>query len=164
MTSLHHQPSRRTTQTDDLNVPDLFCLPRCLGRLWRDVATAGTCSSPERDRLKMEVLGSEYEEVRKKSLRDFHKTHLSGSSIATKPTLSAAIIKPSITNEVTDNEDKLNSEHETDDNESSFESNKKEDDEKIEDDEEEEEEEEEIVKTPSNNSDDDDETKIADKV
>ncbi|GJR99103.1 hypothetical protein Tco_0315612 [Tanacetum coccineum] len=44
---------------------------------------------------------AQYEEVRKKSLRDFHKTHPSGSGIATKPTLSAAIVKPSITNEET---------------------------------------------------------------
>ncbi|GJT51718.1 hypothetical protein Tco_0977875 [Tanacetum coccineum] len=42
-----------------------------------------------------------YEEVRKKSLRDFHKTHPSDSGIATKPTPSAAIIKPSVTNEGT---------------------------------------------------------------
>ncbi|GKF93100.1 hypothetical protein Tco_0279819, partial [Tanacetum coccineum] len=38
------------------------------------------------------------EEVRKKSLRDFHKTHPSGSGIVT----SAAKIKPSVTNEGTD--------------------------------------------------------------
>ncbi|GKC44274.1 hypothetical protein Tco_1061996 [Tanacetum coccineum] len=44
---------------------------------------------------------AQYEEVRKKSLRDFHKTHPSGSGIATKPTLSAVIIKPSVTNEGT---------------------------------------------------------------
>ncbi|GJX95440.1 hypothetical protein Tco_0351238 [Tanacetum coccineum] len=44
---------------------------------------------------------AQYEEVRKKSLRDFHKTHPSGSGIATKPTPSAAIIKPSVTNEGT---------------------------------------------------------------
>ncbi|GKA92710.1 hypothetical protein Tco_0814635 [Tanacetum coccineum] len=42
-----------------------------------------------------------YEEVRKKSLRDFHKTHPSGSGIATKSTPSAAIIKPYVTNEGT---------------------------------------------------------------
>ncbi|GJR78140.1 hypothetical protein Tco_0148925 [Tanacetum coccineum] len=44
---------------------------------------------------------AEYEEVGKKSLRDFHKTRPSGSGIATKPTSSAAIIKPSVTNEGT---------------------------------------------------------------
>ncbi|GJS92377.1 hypothetical protein Tco_0799345 [Tanacetum coccineum] len=40
---------------------------------------------------------AQYEEVRKKSLRDFHKTHPSGSDIVT----SVAKIKPSITNEGT---------------------------------------------------------------
>ncbi|GJR09255.1 hypothetical protein Tco_0791907 [Tanacetum coccineum] len=44
---------------------------------------------------------AQYKEVRKKSLRDFHKTHPSGSGIATKPTPSAAIIKPSVTNKGT---------------------------------------------------------------
>ncbi|GKE00430.1 hypothetical protein Tco_1388413 [Tanacetum coccineum] len=42
-----------------------------------------------------------YEEVRKKSLMDFYKTHPSGSGITTKPTPSAAIIKPSVTNKGT---------------------------------------------------------------
>ncbi|GKA05173.1 hypothetical protein Tco_0684293, partial [Tanacetum coccineum] len=40
-------------------------------------------------------------EVRKKSLRDFHKTHPSGSGTVTKTTPSAAKIKPSVTNEGT---------------------------------------------------------------
>ncbi|GKC67616.1 hypothetical protein Tco_1100214, partial [Tanacetum coccineum] len=44
---------------------------------------------------------AEYKEVRKKSLRDLHKTHPSGFGITTKPTPSAAIIKPSIANEGT---------------------------------------------------------------
>nr|GEU72683.1 hypothetical protein [Tanacetum cinerariifolium] len=44
---------------------------------------------------------AQYEEVRKKSLRDLHKTHLSGSATVTKTTPSAAKIKPSVTNEVT---------------------------------------------------------------
>ncbi|GJX55790.1 hypothetical protein Tco_0285687 [Tanacetum coccineum] len=39
--------------------------------------------------------------VRRKSMRDFHKTHPSGSGTVTKPTLSIAIIKPSVTNEAT---------------------------------------------------------------
>ncbi|GJX19208.1 hypothetical protein Tco_0221885 [Tanacetum coccineum] len=125
---------------------------------------------------------AQFEEFRKKSMRDFHKTHPSGYGIATKPTLSAAIIKPSVTNEGTgvpdvtkeesseksdqdkdsddeksqsDNEYESDSEHETDDNESGSESDQEEDDE--------EEEGEEIVKTLSNDSDDKDETKIADK-
>ncbi|GKC06496.1 hypothetical protein Tco_0998106 [Tanacetum coccineum] len=44
---------------------------------------------------------AQYEEVRKKSLRDFHKTHPSGSGTVTKIAPSAAKIKPSITNEGT---------------------------------------------------------------
>ncbi|GJZ56461.1 hypothetical protein Tco_0611654 [Tanacetum coccineum] len=44
---------------------------------------------------------SQYEEVRKKSLRDFHKTHPSGSGTVTKIAPSAAKIKPSVTNEGT---------------------------------------------------------------
>ncbi|GKE22871.1 hypothetical protein Tco_1434383 [Tanacetum coccineum] len=43
----------------------------------------------------------QYEEVRKKSLRDFHKTHPSGSGTITKITPSAAKIKPSVTNKGT---------------------------------------------------------------
>ncbi|GJW46450.1 hypothetical protein Tco_0078096 [Tanacetum coccineum] len=44
---------------------------------------------------------AQYEEVRKKSLRDFHKTRPSGFGIVTKPAPSAAKIKPSVTNEGT---------------------------------------------------------------
>ncbi|GJZ94215.1 hypothetical protein Tco_0666418, partial [Tanacetum coccineum] len=44
---------------------------------------------------------AQYEEVRKKSLRDFHKTHPSGSSIVTKIAPSATKIKPSVINEGT---------------------------------------------------------------
>ncbi|GKE53512.1 hypothetical protein Tco_1488668, partial [Tanacetum coccineum] len=44
---------------------------------------------------------AQFEEVRRKSMRDFHKTRPSGSGTATKPTPSAAIIKPSVTNEGT---------------------------------------------------------------
>ncbi|GJT17075.1 hypothetical protein Tco_0875781 [Tanacetum coccineum] len=44
---------------------------------------------------------AQYEEVRKKSLRDFHKTHPSGSGTVTKLAPSAAKIKHSITNEGT---------------------------------------------------------------
>nr|GEV32362.1 hypothetical protein [Tanacetum cinerariifolium] len=40
-------------------------------------------------------------EVKKKSLRYFHKTHPSGSGIVTKTAPSAAKIKPSVTNEGT---------------------------------------------------------------
>ncbi|GKB83147.1 hypothetical protein Tco_0950042 [Tanacetum coccineum] len=44
---------------------------------------------------------AQYEEVGKKSLRDFYKTHPSGSGTVTKVTPSAAKIKPSVTNEGT---------------------------------------------------------------
>ncbi|GKA68215.1 hypothetical protein Tco_0768132 [Tanacetum coccineum] len=44
---------------------------------------------------------AQYEEVCKKSLRDFHKNRLSGSSIVTKLAPSAAKIKPFVTNEGT---------------------------------------------------------------
>ncbi|GJY60820.1 hypothetical protein Tco_0461477 [Tanacetum coccineum] len=44
---------------------------------------------------------AQYEEVQRKSMIDFHKTHPSGSGTVTKPTPSAAIIKPSVTNEGT---------------------------------------------------------------
>ncbi|GKD95104.1 hypothetical protein Tco_1374941 [Tanacetum coccineum] len=43
---------------------------------------------------------AQFEEVRRNSMRDFHKTHLSGSGTATKPTPSA-IIKPSVIDEGT---------------------------------------------------------------
>ncbi|GKA61950.1 hypothetical protein Tco_0761469 [Tanacetum coccineum] len=42
-----------------------------------------------------------YEEVRRKSMRDFHKTHPSGSGIVTKTGPSAAKLKPFVTNEGT---------------------------------------------------------------
>ncbi|GJY76835.1 hypothetical protein Tco_0481951 [Tanacetum coccineum] len=44
---------------------------------------------------------TQYEEVRRKSLRDFHKTHPSGSGTVTKTAPSATKIKPSIINEGT---------------------------------------------------------------
>ncbi|GJR24005.1 hypothetical protein Tco_1351689 [Tanacetum coccineum] len=44
---------------------------------------------------------AQYEEVRKKSLRDFHKTHPSSSGTVTKIPPSAAKIKHSVTNEGT---------------------------------------------------------------
>nr|GFA93565.1 hypothetical protein [Tanacetum cinerariifolium] len=44
---------------------------------------------------------AQYKEVRKESLRDFHKTHPSSFGTVTKIALSAAKIKPSITNEGT---------------------------------------------------------------
>ncbi|GJT80985.1 hypothetical protein Tco_1055327 [Tanacetum coccineum] len=44
---------------------------------------------------------AQYEDARQKSLRDFHKTHLSGFGTVTKTAPSAAKIKPSVTNEGT---------------------------------------------------------------
>ncbi|GKF13131.1 hypothetical protein Tco_0051057, partial [Tanacetum coccineum] len=133
---------------------------------------------------------AQYEEVRRKSLRDFHKTHPSGSGTVTKTAPSAVKIKPSVTNEGTgvkpgvsdvteeesfeseaeswgndkddsNNEQVSRSEHETDENESGSESDQ-ENEEENEDDEEEEEDE--FLKTQSNSSDDKDEAKITDKV
>ncbi|GJS78475.1 hypothetical protein Tco_0728356 [Tanacetum coccineum] len=120
---------------------------------------------------------AQFEEVQRKSMRDFHKTHLSGSG--------AVKIIPSVTrndkddrnneqdlsgedsdqnNDIdddktqSDNENESNSEHETDENESGSES----DQDKNEDDEEEEVKGE-LLKTPSNDSNNEDETKITDK-
>ncbi|GJV82534.1 retrovirus-related pol polyprotein from transposon TNT 1-94 [Tanacetum coccineum] len=121
---------------------------------------------------------AQYEEVRKKSLRDVHKTDPSGSSIVTNIALSAAKIKPSITNEgtgakpgvpkVTEKESiekkGSDSKHETDENEMGSESDQEENEEEVEDDEEEKEDK--FVKTPSNyNSIDDEyETNVESKV
>ncbi|GJV06840.1 hypothetical protein Tco_1344496 [Tanacetum coccineum] len=130
---------------------------------------------------------AQYEEVRRKSMRDFHKTHPSGSGTVTKTALNAAKIKPSVTNEGTgvipwvsdvteeessekndsdddktqsDNEDESNSDHETDENESGSESDQEENEE---DEDDEEEVNDELVKTPSKDSNDEDETKITNK-
>ncbi|GKB73553.1 hypothetical protein Tco_0934965 [Tanacetum coccineum] len=97
---------------------------------------------------------AKFEEVRKKSLRDFYKTHSSGSGTVTKTAPSAAKIKPYVTSEGTGV--KLGVLDVTEE-----ESSKKEDEEKNEDDKEKEEDK--IVKTSSNDSDNEDETKIADK-
>ncbi|GKC48789.1 hypothetical protein Tco_1071534 [Tanacetum coccineum] len=128
---------------------------------------------------------AQYEEVHKKSLRDFYKTHPSGSGIVT----SAANIKPFVTNEGTndnnndhdsssegsdqksDNGDDTtqsykekgsDSEHETDENETGSESDQEENEEEVEDDEEEKNDE--FVKTMSNYTDDEDETNVESKV
>ncbi|GJR61126.1 hypothetical protein Tco_1503288 [Tanacetum coccineum] len=135
---------------------------------------------------------AQFKEVRRKSMRDFHKTHPSGYGTATKPTPSAAIIKPSIINEGTDvkpgvpdvtekeSSEKSDQDKDNDDDksqsdnedESDFEHETDDNEFGSESDQEEddekfeddkEEEEEEIVKTPSNDSVDEDETKIADK-
>ncbi|GJS60825.1 retrotransposon protein, putative, unclassified [Tanacetum coccineum] len=132
---------------------------------------------------------AQYEEVQKKSLRDFHKTHPSGSGTVTKIDPSAAKIKPSVTNKGTgakpgvsdmteeesteseaeswgrdkddNNNDRSDSEHETDENESGFESDQEKNEEDVEDDEEEKDDE--FVKTLSNSTDDEDETNVEDK-
>ncbi|GJV55614.1 hypothetical protein Tco_1456619 [Tanacetum coccineum] len=131
---------------------------------------------------------AQYEEVRKKSLRDFHKTHPSGSGTVTKLAPSAAKIKPSVTNKETgakigvlgvteeesiesenkswgrDEDDSNNdySDHETDENETSSKSDQEENEEDVEDDEEEKDDE--LVKTPSNSTDNEDETNVKDKI
>nr|GEU40158.1 hypothetical protein [Tanacetum cinerariifolium] len=79
---------------------------------------------------------AQYEEVRKKSLRDFHKTHPSGSGTITKIAPSAAKIKPSIINEGTSVKLGVPN-HGTNKNESSSESDQEENKEEIEDDKEE---------------------------
>nr|GFA36434.1 hypothetical protein [Tanacetum cinerariifolium] len=104
---------------------------------------------------------AQFEEVRRKSMRDFHKTHPSGSGTITKTTPSVANIKPSVTSGGTgvkprvpnvaeeetfeNNENELNSKHETDESESGSKSNHEDDEEEVKD---------EFVKTSSNNSDD----------
>nr|GEW83034.1 ubiquitin carboxyl-terminal hydrolase 12 [Tanacetum cinerariifolium] len=134
---------------------------------------------------------AQFEKVQRKSLRDFYKTHPSGSYTVTKTTPSGTKIKPFVTNkgigvkpgvpDVTKEvstecepeswgkdeddsnkeQDSRNSEHETDKNELGSESDQEEYKEEIGDDEEGDEGE--FVKTPSNDSDDEDETKITDK-
>ncbi|GKD64512.1 hypothetical protein Tco_1306620 [Tanacetum coccineum] len=137
---------------------------------------------------------AQYEEVRRKSMRTFHKTHPSGSGTVTKTDPSVAKIKPSFTNEGTSGNDEDDNNNEQDlsgedndqendsdddktqsDNEndldSEHETNENESGSESDQDENEKEigdEEEEVndkfVKTPSNDSDDEDETKITDKV
>ncbi|GKA96939.1 hypothetical protein Tco_0824833 [Tanacetum coccineum] len=133
-----------------------------------------------------------YEEVRKKSLREFHKTHRSGSGTVTKIALSTAKIKPSVTNEgtgvkpgvpdVTDEESTERSDQERDscDDKAQSDSEKGSDSEHETDENEscsesdqkeneeeiedaEEEEEDKFVKTSSNDTEDEDETKNKDK-
>ncbi|GJW59312.1 hypothetical protein Tco_0106043 [Tanacetum coccineum] len=97
---------------------------------------------------------AQYEEVHKKSLRDFHKTHPSGSGTVTKIAPSATKMKPSVTNEGTGV--KLGVLDVTEE-----ESTEKENEEDVEDDEEEKDDN--LVKTPSNSTDDEDETNVEDK-
>nr|GEU31825.1 hypothetical protein [Tanacetum cinerariifolium] len=135
---------------------------------------------------------AQYEEVRKKSLSDFHKTHPSGSSTVTKIAPSAVKIKPSVTNkgtgaklgvlDVTTEESTESNDQESDSSDDNTQSDNEKgsysehetdgnescsesDQEKNEEDikDDEEEEDDEFVKTPSNDFDDEDETKIKDK-
>nr|GEY81371.1 hypothetical protein [Tanacetum cinerariifolium] len=85
---------------------------------------------------------AQFEEVRRKSMRDFHKTHPVGSGTVTKTALSVAKIKPSVTSEGTGVKPGVLDVAEE-------ESSKKE-------------EEDEFVRTPFNDF-DEDETKITDK-
>ncbi|GJY67083.1 hypothetical protein Tco_0469321 [Tanacetum coccineum] len=133
---------------------------------------------------------AQFQEVHKKSMRDFHRTHPSGSSKVTKIPPSAAKIKPSVTNDGTGakpgvpdvteeessrseaeswgrDEDDSNNDHDSssegkiDENESDCESDQRDNEEEVEDDEEDE-----FVKTPSNYTptDDEDETNVELKV
>ncbi|GJV04874.1 hypothetical protein Tco_1338443 [Tanacetum coccineum] len=121
---------------------------------------------------------AQYEEVQKKSLRDFHKTHPSGSGIVTKTTPrkdeddsnndhdsrskgSDQERDSGDDNTKSDSEKGSDSEHETDENESGSESDQQENEEDVEDDEEEKDNE--LVKTPSNSTDDEDEINVEDK-
>ncbi|GJU12236.1 hypothetical protein Tco_1134632 [Tanacetum coccineum] len=109
---------------------------------------------------------AQYEEVRKKSLRDFHKTYPSGfddnnneqdsRSEGSDQERDSGDDKAQF-----DSEKESNSEHETDENESGSESDQ--DENEGEDETGEEEKNEEFVRTPSNDTDDEDQTKIKDK-
>ncbi|GJX07586.1 hypothetical protein Tco_0195518 [Tanacetum coccineum] len=136
---------------------------------------------------------AQYDESRLKSLRDFHKTHPSGSGTVTKTAQSVAKIKPSITNDGTCGNDEVDSnndhdssgedsdqENDSDDNKTQSD-NENESDSKHETDEnesgsesdqeeneedigdDEEEVKDEFAKTPFNDSNDEDETKITNK-
>ncbi|GJQ89222.1 hypothetical protein Tco_0000361 [Tanacetum coccineum] len=128
---------------------------------------------------------AQYEEVRKKSLWDIHKTHPSGSGTVTKIAPSAAKIKPSVTNEGTGvklgvpdvtkeesteseaeswgkDEDDNNNDHDTRSEGSDHEKDSSDDN--TQSNSYEEEKDDESVKTPSNSTDDEDETNDESKV
>ncbi|GJW00045.1 hypothetical protein Tco_1555296 [Tanacetum coccineum] len=117
---------------------------------------------------------AQFEEVRRNSMRDFHKTHPSGSGAVKIITLVKRNDEDDSNNKQessgedsdqkndsdktqSDNENESNSEHETDENESGSESDQEEDED------DEEEVKDELVKTTSNDSDDEAEIKITDK-
>ncbi|GJW50042.1 hypothetical protein Tco_0091393 [Tanacetum coccineum] len=131
---------------------------------------------------------AQFKEVRKKSMRDFHKTHPSGSGTVTKTAPSAVKIIPLVTSEgigvkpgvpnVTEeesseskaeswgnDEDDSNNEQESggEDNDQKNDSFESDQDKNEEDKDDEEEVKDELVKTPSNDSDDEDETKFTNK-
>nr|GEX69080.1 hypothetical protein [Tanacetum cinerariifolium] len=97
---------------------------------------------------------AQYEEVQKKSLRDFHNTHLSEQSTESEA--------KSLGKDEDDSNNKLDSRSEGSDQErDSSDYDQEENEEDIEDDEKVKEDD--FVKTPSNDTDDEDETKIKDK-
>ncbi|GKB70269.1 hypothetical protein Tco_0931681 [Tanacetum coccineum] len=122
---------------------------------------------------------AQFEEVPRKSIRDFHKTHPSGSEESSESEAESwgndeddSNNKQDSTGEdsdqkndsddnktQSDNENESDSEHETDENESGFEFDQDENEEG----DDEEEVKDEFVKTPSNDSNNEDETKITDK-
>ncbi|GJV29898.1 hypothetical protein Tco_1386346 [Tanacetum coccineum] len=139
------------------------------------------------------VNDAQFEEVRMKSMRDFHKTHPSGSGTVTKTAPSASKIKPSVTNEGTsvkprvpdviedESSERSDQERDSGDDKAQYDSEKeldsehetdenesgsKSDHDENEDDikDDEDEVKDEFVKTPSNDSDDEDETKITIKL
>ncbi|GKA78710.1 hypothetical protein Tco_0785247 [Tanacetum coccineum] len=115
---------------------------------------------------------AQFEEVRRKSMRDFHKTHPSGSGavkIIPLVTSEGTGVKSGVPDQendsddnktLSDDENESDSDHETEENKlgskSDHEGNE-------EDENDEEEAKDKLVKTPSNDSDDEDETKITDK-
>ncbi|GJU67753.1 hypothetical protein Tco_1254012 [Tanacetum coccineum] len=114
---------------------------------------------------------AQFKEVRRKSMRDFHKTRLSGSGVV--KIIPSGNDEDDSNNEQDSsdeendsnddkaqsyNENESDSKHEKDENELDSESNQEENEE-----DDKEEVEEEVVKTQSNNFDDEDETKIDDK-
>nr|GEU46713.1 hypothetical protein [Tanacetum cinerariifolium] len=127
---------------------------------------------------------AQYDKFCKKSLRDFHKTHPSGSGTVAKIAPSATKIKPYVTNEGTSmkpgvpdvtedestkseakcrgrDEDDINNDHDSRSEGSDQESDSEENEEDVKG--EKEENNDEFVKTPSNSIDDEDETNVEDK-
>ncbi|GJU08178.1 hypothetical protein Tco_1124608 [Tanacetum coccineum] len=103
-------------------------------------------------------------EVRKKSLRDFHKTHPSGSGTVAEKAQSVDKITPTITSEGTDdsnNEQESSNEGSEQENESDEQESDSEQEEEYEDDDQEDEE---FVHTPNDDKDDDNQESESDDV